>query len=238
MSETSSWLDTPLGRRVVDLERDLMHDALADVFGFELLQVGAWGRGTELSATARTQNRRWIAPDATGPGALRAQYDALPIASGSVEAVVLPHTLEYAPRPHELLREVDRVLRGEGQVLICGFNPHGPWGIRHRASGGRFPPSADRLMSEGRLRDWLRLLGFEVASTRRYLFAPPWSRRLHHDGPSWLERRGPVLAPPLAGAYLLRAVKRVHCVTPIRPTWSRPRTVVGGMVEPTPRNVA
>jgi len=94
------------------------------------------------------------------------------------------------------------------------------------------------LLGEGRLRDWLSLLGFEVASTRRYLFAPPWSRRLRTDGRSWLERRGPVIAPPLAGAYLLRACKRVRCVTPIRPTWSRPRSVVGGIVEPTPRNVA
>jgi len=238
MSEASSWLESPLGRVVVDLERDVLRDALSDVFGFELLQIGSWGQGSELSATARTQHRRWIAPQAAGPGAVRAQYDALPIASGSVEAVLLPHTLEYAPRPHELLREVDRVLMGEGQALVCGFNPLGPWGLRHRVSGGSFPPPADRLMSEGRLRDWLRLLGFEVVSVRRYLFAPPWSQRPRRDGHGWLERRGPVLAPPLAGAYLVRACKRVHCITPIRPVWNRARTVVGGIAEPTPRNTA
>jgi len=238
MSEASAWLETPLGRAVIELERELMHDALADVFGFELLQIGAWGRGSELSASARTQHRRWLAPNATGPGAVRASYDALPVASGSVEAVLLPHTLEYAASPHELLREVDRVLRGEGQVLVCGFSPLGPWGLRHRMSHGRFPPPAERLLGEGRLRDWLKLLGFEVAGTRRYLFAPPWPRRLRSTGPGWLERRGAVIAPPLAGAYLLRACKRVRCVTPIRPTWSRPRTVVGGIAEPTPRNAA
>jgi SAM-dependent methyltransferase len=238
MSEAAAWLETPLGRAVIELERELLRDALADVFGFELLQIGAWGHGSELSASARTQHRRWLAPNATGPGAIRASYDALPVASGSVEAVLLPHTLEYAENPHEVLREVDRVLRGEGQVLVCGFSPLGPWGLRHRLSQRRFPPPVERLLSEGRLRDWLKLLGFEVASTRRYLFAPPWSRRLRSGGPGWLERRGAVIAPPLAGAYLLRACKRVYCVTPIRPTWSRPRTVVGGIVEPTPRNAA
>ena len=238
MSETSTWLETPLGRSVIEVERELLREALADVFGFELLQIGAWGRGGELAAGARTQHRRWLAPNASGPGAVRASYDALPVASGSVEAVLLPHTLEYAASPHELLREADRVLRGEGQLLVCGFTPLGPWGLRRRLSHGRFPPPAERLLGEGRLRDWLSLLGFEVASTRRYLFAPPWSRRLRTDGPSWLERRGPVIAPPLAGAYLLRACKRVRCITPIRPTWSRPRSVVGGIVEPTPRNVA
>ena len=47
------------------------------------------------------------------------------------------------------------------------------------------------MIGEGRLRDWLSLLGFEVASTRRYLFTPPWSRRLGATARSWLERRGP-----------------------------------------------
>jgi hypothetical protein len=82
------------------------------------------------------------------------------------------------------------------------------------------------------------LLGFELAGTRRYLFAPPWQRGRRADGGGWLERRGPVVAPPLAGAYLLRACKRVRCVTPIRPTWSRRRAMVGGIAEPTQRNVA
>ena len=238
MSEASIWLDSTLGRTVVDLEQRLLHEALSDVFGFELLQIGAWGRGGELATSARTQHRRWIAPEASGPGAVRAHYDALPIATGSVEAVLLPHTLEYAPSPHVLLREVDRVLRGEGQLLVCGFNPHGPWGLRHRISQGRFPPSSQRLLGEGRLRDWLSLLGFEVLSTRRYLFAPPWSRRPRNDAAGWLERRGPILVPPLAGAYLLRACKRVRCITPIRPIWSRPRAVVGSVAEPTARNAA
>lgn len=238
MSEREAWLDTPLGRTVLDLERELLAEALGDVFGFELLQIGDWGHGCELAENARTQHRSWIAPDAVGTGAVRAQYDALPIANGSVDAVLLPHTFEYAPRPHELLREVERVLRGEGQVLVCGFNPLGPWGLRHRISRGRFPPPSERLLGEGRLRDWLRLLGFEVVSSRRYLFAAPWPRRRRREGQGWLERRGPAIAPPLAGAYLLRACKRVHCLTPIRPTWSRPRAVVGGIAETTPRNVA
>jgi SAM-dependent methyltransferase len=237
MSDASTWLETPLGRGVVEREGMLLGDALADVFGFELLQVGGWGRGSELSAGARTQHRRWLAPDASGPGAIRAEYDALPIASGSVEAVLLPHTLEYASHPHELLREVERILTGEGQLVVCGFNPNGPWGLRHVVSSRPFPPPVLRLLSEGRLRDWLRLLGFEVHSARRYLFTAPWARTVRGGG-SWLERRGPVLVPPLAGAYLLRATKRVPAITTIRPARNRLRAVVGGIAEPTSRNAA
>ena len=153
---------------------------------------GAGATPARLCAGARTQHRRWIAPDADGPGAIRADYDALPIATNSVEAVLLPHTLEHAARPHELLREVDRVLVGEGNVVICAFSPWGPWGARHFFARGQFPPHAARLMSERRTRDWLSLLGFEIVSARRYLFAPPWTQLMLGVVPSsWLEHRGP-----------------------------------------------
>lgn len=234
------WLESPLGAAVLALETRLLQDELADVVGFELLQIGCWGDPARLCEAARTQHRSCIAPDATGPGAIRAHFDALPIATNSVEAVLLPHTLEHAPRPHELLREVDRVLVGEGNLVICAFNPWGAWGVRHHfASSGRFPPHAARLMSEHRTRDWLGLLGFEIVSARRYLFAPPWAQRMFRLGEdSWLERRGPIIASPLAGAYLLKARKRVRSVTPIRPAWTQRQVLVGSAPEPTTRQAA
>ena len=233
-----AWLDTPLGTTVLDLEARLLADALTDVFGFELLQVGCWGANGELCAQARTQHRCCLAPAASGAAAIRAHYDALPIASASIEAVLLPHTLEHAPHPHALLREVERVLMGEGHLLVCGFNPLGPWGVRHLASGGRFPPPAARLLSEGRLRDWLGLLGFEVTDARRYLFAPPWTQRISERSRAWLESRGSRFAGPLAGAYLVKARKRVRALTPIRPVWHRAPAVVGSVSQPTSRNAA
>lgn len=237
-SSSPAWLDSALGASVLELEARVLADALADVFGFELLQIGDWGRRVDLCSQARTQHHCFLAPNASGPAAIRADYDALPIASASVEAVLLPHTLEHAPHPHALLREVERVLMGEGHVLVCGFNPLGPWGLRHLVSRGRFPPTATRLLSEGRLRDWLGLLGFEIVGARRYLFAPPWTQHMSERTRGWLESRGPVFASPLAGAYLVKACKRVRALTPIRPAWSRAPAVVGGIAEPTTRRAA
>ena len=240
MNDTSDsrWFGTALGAALLELEQRVLAEALGDVFGFELLQLGCWGAGADLCAGARTQHHRCLAPDASGPGAIRADFAALPIATASVEAVLLPHTLEYAPHPHELLREVERVLVGEGHLLVCGFNPWGPWGLRHVLSRGRFPPPASRLLGENRLRDWLRLLGFEVVDARRYLFVPPSSQPLAMRGRRWLEQHGPRFLSPLAGAYLVKARKRVRALTPLRPAWQRARVVVGGLAEPTSRNAA
>src|SRR5688500_20338996 len=107
MSEASSWLETPLGRSVIEVEREVLREALADVFGFELLQIGAWGRGGELAAGARTQHRRWLAPNASGPGAVRARYDARPVASGSVAAGPLPPALGEPASTQRRRREVE-----------------------------------------------------------------------------------------------------------------------------------
>ena len=233
------WLDSPLGAAVLDLETRLLHEELADVVGFELLQVGRWGDAAALCSGARTQHRTLIAPDASGRRSIRAQFYALPIATNSVEAVLLPHTLEHAEHPHQVLREVDRVLVGEGNVIICAFSPWGLWGARHFMARGNFPPHAARMLSERRTRDWLSLLGFEIVVARRYLFAPPWTQRMvGYDADSWLERQGPRLAPPLGGAYLLKARKRVLAITPIRPAWVARPVLVGGAPEPTTRLAA
>ncbi len=237
-ASAQAWFDSVLGAALLELEQRVLADALTDVFGFELLQLGRWGSRVDLCSGVRTQHRCFVAPDAAGPGAIRADLAALPIATAAVEAVLLPHTLEHAPHPHELLREVERVLMGEGHVLVCGFNPLGPWGVRHLVSRRRFPPPAVRLISEGRLRDWLVLLGFEVVDARRYLFVPPWNQRLSARSRAWLESHGSRFATPLAGAYLVKARKRVRTLTPIRPAWQRAPAVVGGLAEPTSRNAA
>jgi hypothetical protein len=234
----SDWLATPPGRALLEFEQRVLDEALPDVVGFEMLQVGRWGEGTRLAASARAQHHWLVAPDAHGPGAIRAHLHALPVASGSIEGVLLPHTLEHEPNPHEILREVERVLMAEGQVAICGFHPLGPWGLRNRVSRGRFLPHAERLLGERRVRDWLRLLGFEVVLAQPFLFVAPWRRRGGADPGSWSERRGPELFAPLAGAYLLKARKRVRTLTPIRPVWHRPRVVAVGVAEPTTRNAA
>jgi len=67
---------------------------------------------------------------------------------------------------------------------------------------------------------------------------PPWNQRLSARSRAWLESRGPRFAAPLAGAYLVKARKRVRALTPIRPAWHRAPAVVGGLAEPTSRNAA
>ncbi len=235
-----SWLGSALGRAVLQAESELMSEALDDVFGWELLQVGTWGSRDQLLAGCRTRRHAVVAGRTSGAGptdAARADISArlsqLPIANGAVDAVVLPHTLEFETDPYAVVREVDRVLAGEGQLIVLGFRPFSLWGFRSRAISRGYPPGLRRMLSARRIADWLELLGYDVSLTRRYLFTPPWGGSAPVPGqPSALLRRG-FLKPWPSGAYLIKARKRVYTLTPIRPKSRERVQPLGALVKPT-----
>jgi SAM-dependent methyltransferase len=222
---SADWFEGPLGARVLREETALARFALDDVFGFELLQVGAWGPSRHLLNGARTQHVTLLAPEAEAGATLCAALDSLPFSSDSIDAIFLPHTLELVEDPYAVLREAERVLCAEGCLMICGFNPFSGWGLRRRFAQhlGRpaFPPRTRRMLSERRLRDWVALLGLDVDGVYGYLGLLPISRVPREED----YRPRTALT---AGAYLLKARKRVATMTPVRPKRRvRQRVLVG-----------
>jgi SAM-dependent methyltransferase len=233
----TAWWQTPLGCALLAAESELLGEALEDVFGWEFLQVGAWGSSRDLLSCSRTRRQTVVAaPGFPGGADIIGRPAQLPVISDSVDAALLPHTLEFASDPYAILREVDRVLVGEGQLLVLGFRPWSLWGMRARWSRSGFPPGMRRVLSERRLREWLVLLGYEVAEVHSYLYCSPWSKGLSKgEGTGRILRRG--LTHPLpASAYLLKARKRIYTLTPIRPRLREKPAVLGGLVKPTTRS--
>ncbi len=141
--DVQSWLRSPLGQRVYALERKLAAEALAQVFGWQMLQIGLWGDDDGLIAEGRTQRRTVLAGAASGPQidrTIRSRTDSLSIASDSLTRCMLPHTLEYEPEPHEILREVGGSSPAKATWWSSGFgrSPVGDCGTCSRKDG--FPP--------------------------------------------------------------------------------------------------
>ncbi len=236
--ELAHWLQSPPGRYLLAWEQAQLDRTVTDIFGFHALQLGL----VELEALrANRMPHRWVASESLRepqPLALPAldealssllpmpigqalicDFDALPFPSQSLDLVVLPHALELARDPHDTLREVERVLRPEGRVVIVGFNPASLWGLRQSAGrlrqrlGGSAPlylPSAGGLIGYGRVRDWLRLLGFEVERGRFGCWRPPLRSERGLARLGWLEAAGERGWPVLGAVYLVEAVKRVR----------------------------
>src|SRR5258706_15411480 len=125
-SSLSGWLSTPQGAYVLGWELAQYDSAVDDVFGFRAVQVGL------PEVDFLRQNRiRFRFNLALEPGAaIAADPLQLPLASQSVDLVALPHVLEFHPNPHEVLREAERVLMTEGQIVISGFNTASLWRAR------------------------------------------------------------------------------------------------------------
>lgn len=238
------WYDSALGQRLQQSEQEVLEQVLPNLFGFHLLQVGK-PMAEEMLGSSRITHRMVMgeferesrAENSEGGGDLLGQVDMLPFASDSIDVLLLPHTLEFIDRPHDVLREVERVLIPEGHVVILGFNPWSLFGLRRLFCGWRnTSPWCGHFYSTLRIKDWLALLGFDTVLVQHYFFRPP----LQNDGImrrlSSLERGGKRFWPPFGGAYLLVAKKRVSTLTPIRPRWRSRRSIISvSPAEPTAR---
>jgi len=238
--ELGQWLQSAPGQCLLHWEQMQLDRAVTDVFGYHALQLGL----PHLEALrANRMPHRWVASDSPALDALRAlpppddpristlpsdmpvavlcHFDALPFPDQSIDLVVLPHSLEQARDPHQMLREVERVLVPDGRVMIVGFNPASLWGLRQRAGRARlalglgrrrdlFLPKSGEFLNYWRLRDWLRLLGFEVVGGRFGFYRPPFSSARWLQRFEWMEAVGERWWPVLGGAYYLTAIKRVR----------------------------
>jgi len=236
--DAGAWLVTPLGQALLAQEQRVVEEAFDGIFGEQCLQIGRWGDARCFLRFTRTQRSVCVSDDFPGsaesrPGAYGEPH-RLPVASDSIDLVLLPHTLDFSERPHAILREVHRVLRSDGYLVVLGFKPGGLWGLRRLVPGAGLPPGARHLISDRRLSDWLRLLDLRIHGVSRYFFRWPLPGNRGPSSPDW-ERRGQRFWPELAACYMLTAQKRVYTLTQIRKPWRAQPQVVAGLVKPTSR---
>lgn len=208
-------------------EQERLDILTADIFGFNAVQIGL----PQIDALrASRMPHRWLsgefdpAAGACGtlprPLTLVHNYGDLPFATHSIDLVVLPHVLEFAAEPHQILREVARVLIPEGQLIICGFNPASLWGVRQKAarlSGAHFLPPAGEFIGLRRMKDWLKLLSMEPNRGHFGCYMPPCTSQGEYNRYAFMEKAGDRWWPSLGGVYILQAIKRVRGMTLVGP---------------------
>ena len=240
----TDWLKTPPGEYLLAWEHSQFDQAVSNIFGYHALQLGL----PELDALqANRIPHKWLAtthlnpplthpthvgasssPQTTQPVvAMVTDAGALPFSANSLDLLVLPHTLDLSQDPHATLREVERVLVPEGRVVISGMNPTSLWAMRQRRAhfyqrfghAELFLPEAGEFIGYWRLRDWLRLLDFEVESGRFGCYRPAFETDKWLSRFEWMDKAGQRWWPIFGAVYFLVAVKRVRGMRLLEPAW-------------------
>lgn len=220
------WLESPAGSYVRAWEQARLNALTTDIFGFNAVQIGLpQVNGLE----GNRMPNKWLTdthlPQNTDvPIVMVHDFAELPFASQSLDLVVLPHVLEFAAEPHQVLREVERVLIPEGQVIICGFNPASLWGARQaagRLSGAHFLPQDGEFIRVARLKDWLKLLNMEVNRGHFGCYAPPCATEKWLTRFSFMEKAGDRWWPYFGAVYIVQAIKRIKGMRLIGPAWKK-----------------
>lgn len=216
-SSWEKWLQSPPGRYVLGWEQQCFDQIVGDVFGFHALQIGL----PQINALSENRmplhalllhandNREYA--NRFHWHLIEGSYSELPFANESIDLVVLPHVLEFAADPHQILREVDRVLRPEGRLVISGFNPASLWGARQylsRLVGSPYLPRDGQFISLIRVKDWLQLLNYSLDRGHFGCYKFPLHGESAMNRMNFLEPMGNRWWPIFGAVFLVSAIKR------------------------------
>lgn len=226
--ELQQWFNSDAGHYIQTWEQARIENLVANVFGYRAVQYG-------LPAVPYLQNNRIPLQIYAGPQRLTQAHQAnwqtsvvceaeqLPFDRDSIDLLILPHALSSVTDQHMVLREAQRVLVPEGRLILTGFNPWSLWGLRNRlpACGHAYPASENGALSPARLKDWLRLLSFEIDRGHFGCYAPPVQTAQWFERFDFLEKAGDRWWPVFGAVYIVSAVKRVTGMRLITPAWKR-----------------
>lgn len=225
----AQWYATGLGQSILSNVEIRLSDNLRGIFGYQGLLVGNFAPEQDLLVNAGLHRRLTL--DAPGRKAdINADALQLPIASDTMKLVVLWHTLDFCDNPHQALREADRILMEDGQLIIIGFNPVSAFGVRHLLAGWRRKsPWHGRFYSRWRLKDWLSVLDYRILHSEASFIRPPINSERLLRRLQGLERLQPWFGG-LGGVYIVQARKQTIPMTLSRRQWRRQRSSMVGTI--------
>jgi len=213
-----AWYRRPLGQHLAAAEQAALASQLPMLFGYHMVVIDPPWEQCSLGDSRIPHHVIQSIEATTQPGVgLSGDTDNWPIMTDSVDAIVLPHTLELSNNPHQVLREADRSLIPDGHLVILGFNPFSLWGLRRKLSRrtDRLPWGA-RFQSLHRIKDWLGLLGFDTLHCNYLFQRPPVRSRRLLARLQFLEPATGTGHMLLSATYILVARKRTVVMTPLR----------------------
>ena len=218
-TELRDFYDSPLGATVRRLLRDRIRERWTRVHGEVVIGLGFaapflsmfQGEAAVVGALMPAGQGVLAWPPRGPRQAVLVEEDALPLADSSVDRVLMVHSLELAEQVRPLLREVWRVLKPEGRLLVIAPNRRGPWARFDTTPFGYGHPYSRRQLDRLLADTLLGPIGWSSA-----LMMPPLDWRILRRYAETFERRGMRYWPAFSGVNLVEA--RKDLVAPVAVT--------------------
>lgn len=212
-----------LGNKLLEAEKQILSSLLNRHFGKHALLIGVPHQYELLTATT-IPCHSFVSPLISKDSRfsnIESDFHELPILTGSIDLVMLPHTLEFIDNPRQLLSEACRIIKPEGLIVICGFNLYSMWGINRLFAKQKTVPWSGNFLHSHKIKSWLKLADFEMEKQTSILFTPPVTQDKLFKKLHFLERLGSKCLPGLGGVYVILARAKVIPLTPIRLKWKQ-----------------
>lgn len=157
----------------------------------------------------------------------------LPLVDAAFDRVLLVHALENAQDPTTLLREVWRVLAGNGRLVVVVPNRRGLWARMDTTPFGQGHP-----YSRAQITRLLRETWFTPSDWSETLYVPPIPRPWFLRSAGAWESAAAAISAPLAGVYIVEATKQVYRAIPARHRRRRLVPALEPVLAPTRRGAA
>ena len=227
----NEWYQGETGQYLLAELEDRLNPVLVTTFGYYSLQIGCAGQAQRLQANCRVKHQFTL--DNQTSAQIQATPSMLPVASDSVDLVILMHHLSNTSEPHAVLREAFRILIPEGKLVIIDFNPMSLWGLRHFfQSWLEHVPFRGNFYRARRIDDWMRLLGFDQHRHYRVGYLPPIQKFSIARRFTWLEKGMKRWLSAFSVLNLMVYSKSVSPLTPVRHRWVTRKILPGKIARP------
>ena len=223
------WYQQQPGRSLAAVEQRALGEVLQQLFGYHLLQVGG-ANIIDLTSSSPILNKVRLDPEiSVNFRGLQVQGDTeeLPFLSKTFDVIVLPHVLEFAKHPLQLLQEAYDLLIAGGYVVILGFNPRSLWKISKAFSKQEnVVPWQGTFIRYGKLRQWLTKLNLQVELYSTYFFRPAFKKSQLLKQTLFMEAVGQLCWASAGAVYVLVAQKVESGITLVGSPWQKEKRVI------------
>ncbi len=215
-----SCYQSPRGKLLQALEIKYLKKSITVGCKQTVLQIGALNFEDEFIDCSLYQ--RFIILDNFAAGTnfankIQAKAFSLPVQSEVIDLIILPHLLEFDAHRFKTMREIERILKPEGILIILNFNPWSVWLRSQYLWDKRLAESwHGHFMTRSRILDWLKLLNFELKTTTEFEIDS-----FKTTIGNFNLNKNTILAT----AYAIKAVKRRYTLIPLTPVKESPATL-------------